>query len=183
MTGRRALSAKTPFAPHDHGACESNALDHAKQHLAARGARLTAVRQRTLEILLETHRAMGAYEILDRLVADGFARQPPVAYRALEFLVQHGLAHRVQGLNAFAACLHPGHDHAPIFLICRQCEKVAELPAMRLRDTLNDIAAESGFVAERSTVELLGLCHICAQGTQGGTAGATGDGPLESREG
>lgn len=179
MTGRRALSAQTPFAPHDHGACEANALDHAKQHLAARGARLTAVRLRTLEILLETHRAMGAYEILDRLVADGFARQPPVAYRALEFLVQHGVAHRVQGLNAFAACLHPGHDHAPIFLICRECEKVAELPARGVRDTLDGIAAESGFLIERSTVELLGLCHICAARTPAGAEG----GALESRKG
>ena len=58
-----------------------------------------------LEILLESHRAMGAYEVLERLAAEGFGKQPPVAYRALDFLVEHGLALRVRRLNAYAACL------------------------------------------------------------------------------
>ncbi|MDM7256178.1 MAG: transcriptional repressor, partial [Paracoccus sp. (in: a-proteobacteria)] len=76
------------------------------ERLEGQGLRLTAVRRRVLEILLENHKAMGAYEILDRLAAEGFGKQPPVAYRALDFLVEHGLVHRVQRLNAFAACLH-----------------------------------------------------------------------------
>ncbi len=162
MAAANHSAADTAFNPHDHDACEEHALDEAVKRLAAEGARLTPVRRRTLEILLESHRAMGAYEILDRLAEEGFGRQPPVAYRALEFLVQHGLAHRVQRLNAFAACLHPGHDHAPAFLICRKCDKVAELPGTRIRDLLGDLAAESGFVMERSTVEVLGLCPACA---------------------
>ena len=100
--------------------------------------------------------------VLDRLAAEGFGRQPPVAYRALEFLVEHGLAHRLQRLNAFAACLHPGHDHAPAFLICRECDMLAELPAAPVRDALTELAAESGFQVERATIEALGLCPACA---------------------
>lgn len=151
------------FAPHDHRACEARALDQAHGRLAENGARLTPVRRRTLEILLESHRAMGAYEVLDRLAAEGFGRQPPVAYRALDFLVEQGLAHRLQRLNAFAACLHPGQDHAPAFLICRDCGTLAELPAAPVRDALTGLAAETGFQVERVTIEALGLCPACAR--------------------
>ncbi|MBU2958078.1 transcriptional repressor [Paracoccus sp. C2R09] len=151
------------FAPHDHSHCSSRALNDATERLATEGGRLTPVRRRTLEILLESHRAMGAYEVLDRLAAEGFGRQPPVAYRALEFLVQHGLAHRLQRLNAFAACLHPGADHQPAFLICSECDRIAEVPSGPMRDALGDVASGAGFVVDRVTVEAVGTCAICAE--------------------
>ena len=74
----------TAFAPHDHAACAHDAMAMAERRLAVAGQRLTPVRRRTLQILLDSPRALGAYEVLERLVADGFANQPPVAYRALE---------------------------------------------------------------------------------------------------
>ena len=150
------------FVPHDHQECAHRALDEAAARLQDQGARLTPGRRRTLEILLESHRAMGAYDVLDRLAAEGFGRQPPVAYRALEFLVQHGLAHRLQRLNAFAACLHPGDDHHPVFLICRSCDRVAEAPVTPIRDALAQVAKAGGFRVERATIEALGLCATCA---------------------
>ena len=88
--------------------------------------RLTFRRLRTLEILLDAHEALGAYEVLVRLDADGFGSKPPVAYRALTSLVDAGLAHRIELLNAFVACVHPGQDHDPAFLICKSCGTVAE---------------------------------------------------------
>ena len=152
------------FAPHDHAACQAQALQAALARIAAQGARLTPVRRRTLEILLESHRAMGAYEVLGRLAAEGFGHQPPVAYRALDFLVQHGLAHRLQRLNAFAACLHPDRDHAPAFLICRSCQKLAELTAAPMREALARMARGNGFSVERATIEAVGLCPACMDG-------------------
>lgn len=149
------------FARHDHAHCAADVLARAEALAAAAGARLTPVRRRVLEILLEQHRAMGAYDVLQRLAADGFGNQPPVAYRALEFLVDHGLAHRIRRLNAFAACMHPGEVHAPVFLICRSCDAIAEAPAQPVRDALNAAAAALGFVIERSNVEALGLCPGC----------------------
>ncbi|MFN3644023.1 MAG: Fur family transcriptional regulator, partial [Gemmobacter sp.] len=137
---------------------------------AARGLRLTPVRRRTLEILLEAHKALGAYEVLDRLAADGFGRQPPVVYRALDFLVDAGLAHRVARLNAFAACMHPGEAHQPAFLICRSCNAVAEAPGARVRAALEAAVAATGFVAERVTVEAMGLCAACRAGAGEGAA-------------
>ena len=126
-----------------------------------KGLRWTPVRRRTLEILLEAHRALGAYDVLNRLTAEGFGNQPPVAYRALDFLQEHGLAHRIRRLNAFTACMHPGTPHAPTFLICRACHAVAEAPAAAVTDALTAAAATLNFTVERSTIEALGLCPAC----------------------
>lgn len=149
------------FRDHDHHACRGTVLARAEAVVADRGLRMTPVRRRTLEILLESHQALGAYEVLDRLGAEGFGRQPPVAYRALEFLVENGLAHRVRRLNAFAACTCPGEDHAPVFLICRACHAVAEAAASPLRAMLDDTASAEGFTVERSSIEAQGLCAAC----------------------
>lgn len=123
------MSETSPvFHEHNHDSCTHDVLVHAENLVRRDGLRLTPVRRKTLEILVSEHRAMGAYEVLDRLAADGFGNQPPVAYRALEFLVENGLAHRINRLNAFAACMHPGEAHSPLFLICQSCEAVAEAP-------------------------------------------------------
>ena len=159
------MSGKTDpgcaFAHHDHAHCADDTLARAEAEAARRGLRFTPVRKRVLQILLEAHRAMGAYEVLDRLSAEGFGNQPPVAYRALEFLVEAGLAHRVQGLNAFAACMHPGEVHAPVFLICRDCDAVAEAQAAPVRAALDQVAGGLGFAVERASFEAVGLCPAC----------------------
>ena len=127
----------------------------------SRGLRLTPVRRRVLEILLESHRAMGAYDVLARLADEGFGNQPPVAYRALEFLEEHGLAHRIRRLNAFAACMHPETAHSPVFLICRVCDQLSETPAQSMRHALDASASEAGFTIETSVIEAVGLCRTC----------------------
>lgn len=104
---------------------------------------------------------MGAYDVLERLSEDGFGSQPPVAYRALEFLVDQGLAHRIRRLNAFTACTTFECDHAPAFFICRTCKAVAEIPATALRSMINEAGAKLGFAVERANVEALGLCPSC----------------------
>lgn len=153
------------FHQHEHHQCTHRALEEAEVRTRRAGARLTPVRRRTLEILLESHKAMGAYEVLDRLGDEGFGRQPPVAYRALDFLVEHGLAHRVQRLNAFAACMHPGEAHEPVFLICELCKRIAEAPAAPLREAVEATAAPMGFRVSGVSLEATGLCPDCTEGT------------------
>jgi Fur family zinc uptake transcriptional regulator len=119
------------------------------------------VRRAALEILLGEHRAMGAYELLDRLHAAGFGSQPPVAYRALDFLVANGFVHKIERLNAFIACAHPGANHSPAFLICRRCDAVAEAQSSPARDSLAKAAQATGFRVERTVVEALGICPAC----------------------
>lgn len=154
------------FAPHDHSRCAGDAMARAEEVLLAQGQRLTPVRRRTLQILLESHRALGAYDVLERLASDGFGHQPPVAYRALDFLEDQGLVHRIRRLNAFTACMHPGETHAPAFLICRACHLVAEAPAAAVTGALTTAARDIGFSIERATVEALGLCPACREGGQ-----------------
>ncbi len=151
------------FAPHDHTCCKRDALAAAEARCAETGARLTPVRRRVLEILLEDHRALGAYDVLDRLADEGYGHQPPVAYRALDFLVEQGLAHRICRLNAFTACAHPGTAHAPVFLICTRCHAVAEAEGGAVRCALDEAAAAAGFSVERASVEALGLCPACRE--------------------
>lgn len=151
------------FAAHDHGHCRADALARADQIAQARGLRLTPVRRRVLEILLEEHKALGAYDVLNRLAAEGFGNQPPVAYRALEFLEDQGFAHRIRRLNAFTACMHPGETHAPAFLICRTCHQVAEAPAAPVMQALTEAAAHTGFAVERANLEAVGLCPACQE--------------------
>ena len=149
------------FHRHDHRRCIQRGVEHATEHCDEAGLQLTPIRQRVLEILLTEHRALGAYEILDQLRTDGFNSQPPVAYRALDFLVQHGFVHKVERLNAFIACNTPETQHAPTFLICRVCSAVAETHPELCRGALGRSARDAGFIIEQAVVEVEGLCPNC----------------------
>lgn len=154
-------AAALGFEQHDHHACVQGGMAAAEARCAKEGLRFTAVRKKTLEILLQEHRALGAYEVLDRLRDEGFGSQPPVAYRALEFLVAHGFVHKIEKLNAFVACANPGTAHSPAFMICRECDAVAETQSMPARGALGDAARAAGFVIEKTVVEAEGLCPTC----------------------
>lgn len=151
------------FKRHDHANCIDTAIAAAEAHCASNGLRFTPVRRKALEILLQEHRALGAYEMLDRLRVSGFGSQPPVAYRALEFLVANGFAHKIERLNAFIACAHPGANHSPAFMICRMCDSVAEAQSTPTRGALGDAARATGFQIERTVVEAEGICPACAE--------------------
>ncbi len=152
------------FAHHNHAHCIARTLSRVEATCTARGLHLTPVRRRVLEILLNRHNALGAYDILDILRTEGLGSQPPVVYRALEFLTKHGFAHRIERLNAFAACHHPGADHAPAFLICRQCDVVAEIWGHGIRDAMHRTAQTIGFTIERMVLEVEGVCPNCQDG-------------------
>lgn len=155
------------FQKHDHDRCVAKALAAAETRCAAGGLRFTPVRRKVMELLLQEHRALGAYAILDMLREAGFGSQPPVAYRALDFLTEHGFAHKIERLNAFIACSHPGESHSPAFMICRLCDTVAETQSAPSKGALGDAAKAAGFHIERTVVEAEGVCTNCT-----GKAGA-----------
>lgn len=152
------------FHDHDHRSCRVQALATAAERCGAEGLRLTPIRRRVLELLLESHHALGAYDLLDRLREEGLGSQPPIIYRALSFLTEHGFAHRLERLNAYVACAHPLDDpaaHYPAFLICRTCRLVAEAHDAQAEQALAAAAARTGFQVERVVVEAEGLCPEC----------------------
>ena len=137
---------------------QSRILEQAELICGAKGVRLTARRKRVLSIVCAHTRPMGAYEILERL---GPGIKPPTVYRALAFLQQQGLVHRLESLNAFVGCVHPDHPHAGQFLICRECGLVEELEDERVKRILELAVRDSGFKADSQVVEVTGRCSGC----------------------
>ncbi|MDO6806861.1 transcriptional repressor, partial [Wenyingzhuangia sp. 1_MG-2023] len=76
---------------------------------------------RVLELIWQSHKPVGAYELLPALANDGFNSAPPTVYRALDFLLDLGLVHRLHSLNAYVGCNHPGANHPVCFFICEHC--------------------------------------------------------------
>ena len=127
------------------------------------GVRLTPTRQRVLEILWQDRRPLRAYAILDVLSGEGYCPSPPTVYRALEFLVSHGLVHRLPSLNAFIGCSRPGHRGTAQFLLCTACGTAAEINYSGIERAIERGAAAEGFVCRDHTVEISGLCPHCRE--------------------
>jgi len=154
-------SGAFPDPRHDHSRCVDAALAQAEIICRDRGVRLTDIRRRVLELVWSNHRPVGAYEILDHLGGNRKKAQPPTVYRALEFLLEQGLIHRIESLNAYIGCTAPERDHAGQFLICRDCGATAELLDRRIDTAIHAGATAAGFTIEHPTVELEGLCAKC----------------------
>ncbi len=150
-----------PAAQHDYDDCVRDALAAAERSCLAQGARLTPIRRRVLELVWASHEPVGAYGLLDRLSAEGVKAVPPTVYRALDFLLEQGLVHRLERLNAFVGCSHRHGPHAAQFLICTGCGRVAELDDPAIGSALLQSAADRGFTVSRQTVEVEGLCSDC----------------------
>jgi len=157
------------FEQHDHTTCVSSALKAAEAHCHAHKLQLTPVRKRVLELLLSGHKALGAYDILAHLSAEGLGSQPPVAYRALDFLQTHGLVHKVEKLNAWTACMHPGEIHSPAFMICSDCDLVAEVATSPTTGDLGRAADKLGFEINAAVIEIEGTCPTCQNATNTGS--------------
>lgn len=155
------MSGEFPDVHHDHHACVHDALATAERFCAERGLRLTDTRRRVLELIWGDHKPVGAYAILERLGADGRKAAPPTVYRALDFLLEHGLVHRLSSLNAFIGCDHPGAHHAPQFFICRHCGHAAELDDPRIRQAIARDADRLDFDIASETIEISGACADC----------------------
>lgn len=130
----------------------------------ARGARLTELRRKVLELLVEARAPVSAYNLLAKLRGNRAGAAPPTVYRALDFLIAQGLVHRIERLGAFVSCLEPGHHRLPVhFLICQTCGDVEETEDPALESVLSEVATRVGFTPIRSTVEIEGLCPRCRE--------------------
>ncbi len=143
-------------------------LDRAAEICAAKGGKMTVLRREVLGLILDSSAPTGAYDLLEKLRATHHRAAPPTVYRALDFLLEHGLVHRLERLSAFIGCVadpheHAGHGHAHAaqFLICRNCRKVTEMEDDELAHALADAARRLGFTVSGATIEAEGLCAVC----------------------
>ena len=151
-----------PTPGHDHDRCAHDALAHAEAICAERSERLTSIRRSVLQALLSTHRPLGAYELIDRLAEAGGRPAPITIYRALEFLREQGLVHRIESRNAFIACVH-NHDSGDpvVFLICEKCGAVGEAASAAVADTIKTASRAAGFTPRTPVIEISGICAHC----------------------
>jgi Fur family transcriptional regulator, zinc uptake regulator len=148
---------------HDHRHCVEDALAAAEKLCAAKSLRFTPLRRRVLELIWSGHKPVGAYALLDSLRSEELGSAPPTIYRALDFLIEHGLIHRIERMNAFIGCNHPGEAHRGFFLICAECGNAEELEASDLGDAITAGAARRGFTAREMTLEVTGVCADCSR--------------------
>lgn len=155
-------STNLPLPNHDHSACISSALARAEACCRAQGLRLTATRRRVLELIWASHRPSKAYDLLEKINRERGNAAPPTVYRALDFLLDAGLVHKIESLNAFIGCTG-AHNHAqPKFLICHDCQRVAEIAAPGIDHAIEHEAGRVGFATDEETIEINGLCKQCA---------------------
>jgi Fur family zinc uptake transcriptional regulator len=150
---------------HDHHRCSAEAMAVAEALCGERGNRLTPIRHDVLATLLASHQPLGAYEIMERLSPAGPRPAPITVYRALEFLRDNGLVHRIESRNAFVACVH---THAAgdlvVFLICEHCGAVGEASSREVAATLTTAARAAGFTPKSPVIEISGVCTHCKEG-------------------
>ncbi len=160
----RKTNVITPFRKldHVHQQCTDAALSMAEDTCNLRGVRLTKLRRRVLELVWSSHEPVKAYDILDTLRDEHSGSAPPTVYRALEFLQDEGMVHRIESLNAYVGCGAPDHNHASQFLICQSCGAAAEMNDTEIRNLIADKAADMGFKIYEEIIEVKGVCSQCS---------------------
>jgi Fur family zinc uptake transcriptional regulator len=138
-------------------------LSEAERLCLARGAKLTPLRRRVLEILLQAGHPLGAYAILNVLAKEGRRPLPPTVYRALDFLLAQGLVHKVHSINSFMACCISDRPHAAELFVCRHCGSTREVPRRSWQRDIAAAEAPPGFAVESLILEVQGTCHDCRE--------------------
>ena len=162
MSSSRATFAESR-GKHDHRQCITSAIETAERICAERDLQLTPIRRRVLELIWKRHAPIRAYDILSSLKRGDGALAPPTVYRALDFLLEAGLIHRIDSLNAFIGCETPEVAHASQFMVCLSCKRVQELDDPAITRVLSRKAKAAGFVPQAQSIEIKGICDKCAK--------------------
>ena len=154
-----------PQRQHDHQVCVEACIKHAEAACHDHNERFTENRRAVLELLLAGHRPLGAYEIVEQFDWKNRRPAPAQIYRALAFLESLGLIHRIASRNAYLACSRPGRHKGTVFLVCEQCESVAELEGTQMLSAIDNLSEGSGFEPHTHLIEVCGLCPECSDTT------------------
>lgn len=148
---------------HNHTACIEEALNNAQIICQERGVRFTDLRRRVLEMIWISHAPAKAYDILDKLQQETGSAKPPTVYRALDFLLDNRLIHKLNSLNAYMGCAHPHICNDCYFLICTECSEVKECCNTDLAQSISETTHRHNFQAKSTTVEIEGICQECTE--------------------
>lgn len=141
-----------------HSTCKTNAHKTAEQLCKEKRIRFTPQRQQVFDIIWQSHKALTAQDIMEKLGNN----QPPITYRALDFLKENGLIHYIASLNAYVGCMHAqDENHVGQMLICTSCKDVEELVPESEIEGLYANANMKHFAPQQTHIEMLGTCHKC----------------------
>jgi Fur family zinc uptake transcriptional regulator len=146
---------------HDHTNCINHAMEAAQTVCHDKNIRLTPIRQRIFELIWSNHKAVGAYDLLATLQQEDPKAKPVTIYRALDFLLDAGLIHKVASLNAFIGCSQPEITHHSVMLICDLCHDAKEVEAQEVYEAIFEIGKNNAFHPQQLTLELHGTCEDC----------------------
>ena len=151
-----------PKPGHDHRYCLEQAMDRAREICASKQIRLTALREAVLRALASSHKALGAYEIIEQVSVTGRRLAPISVYRIIDVLIEAGLVHRLESKSAYFACLSGQHDSASLLiLLCEKCDRVAEAEAPEAWGAIRSITQDNGFTISGTVFEVQGRCLDC----------------------
>ncbi|HHB82956.1 MAG TPA: transcriptional repressor [Devosia sp.] len=124
---------------------------------------LTTNQQLVLGVLKRSPSPLSAYDILHKLRNKGI-KAPLQVYRALEVLIDLGVTHRLESLNAFVACSGKNCAQGSMsgFMICNSCGRAEEFCDSQLHEKLQYIASDHRFMPSHSVVEISGICARCS---------------------
>ena len=142
------------------GEC-THTLDWAEATCRARGTSLTPIRREVLELLYRSPTGVKAYDLLAQIKDARPGASPPTVYRALDFLIEQNLAHKIGRMNLFVACRHASHQIPSLFLVCPKCNGVTELQEQSVMSALSSSLAAAGHRLENPEVEISALCPKC----------------------
>jgi Fur family transcriptional regulator, zinc uptake regulator len=151
-----------PAPGHDHGSCAEKAIARAREICDRKGVRLTPLREAVLRVLTGSHRALGAYEIIDQMNTQGRRLAPISVYRIIDVLLEAGVVHRLESKNAFFACLSRHDENASmVVLLCDSCNRVVEAEAPEAWGAINSLTRDTGFSISATVLEVQGQCSDC----------------------
>lgn len=152
---------------HSDGSLEER-INEAKTLCHVEGGRFTALREDIYRLILSAGRPLGAYDLINILQQQRIQTgqkpsnvAPPTVYRSLDFLLEFGLIHQLNSINAYIPCCHPRAEHAAAFLICQKCSKVQELSNPPVSQMIEFSQQTLDFAVKKSMIELSGICHDC----------------------
>jgi Fur family zinc uptake transcriptional regulator len=146
---------------HKHKQCIKSALERAEKICRENGVRLTPIRRKVLELIWQSHKPIKAYDLLAQLSTGEHIEKPPTVYRALEFLLENHLIHKIDSSNAYIGCEFDHHENDSKFFICDVCDEVKEVHAPKLDKTLLETSKNQGFTLNQTNIELHGVCARC----------------------
>tara|TARA_R110002049_G_scaffold252264_2_gene427283 strand:- start:18920 stop:19378 length:459 start_codon:yes stop_codon:yes gene_type:complete len=148
---------------HRHNVCIKDALARAERVCAKRAIRLTPIRRKVLELIWQSHKPVKAYDLLASLSTEGHIEKPPTVYRALDFLLENHLIHKIESSNAFIGCEIDHNKLDSKFFVCDECDEVKEMHEPKLDKTLLETSQKQGFIPNQTSIEIHGTCARCAK--------------------